>query len=47
MYEHFKQAKKTVISGFQKAHIAEAVKEAAELQKLCENPFENIDMVGV
>ena len=45
MYKHFKDSKELVLSGFRKEHISEAVAEAANLARLCENPFQDIDAV--
>ena len=45
MYKHLKDSKGLVLSGFRKAHISEAVAEAANLAHLCENPFQDIDVV--
>ena len=45
MYRHLKDSKGLVLSGFRKAHISEAVAEAANLAHLCENPFQDIDVV--
>ena len=35
MYKHLKDSKELVLSGFRKAHISEAVSEAANLALLC------------
>ena len=45
MYKHLKDSKVLVLSGFRKAHISEAVAEAANLAHLRENPFQDIDVV--
>ena len=45
MYKHLKDSKGLVLSGLRKAHISEAVAEAANLAHLCKNPFQDIDVV--
>ena len=40
-----KDSNELVLSGFRKAHISAAVFEAANLALLCENPFQEIDVV--
>ena len=45
IYHHLKRSKQMVISGFSKARITKAVREADQLAQLCENPFAEIFMV--
>ena len=40
-----KDSKDLVLSGFRKAHISETVTEAANLALLCENPFQEIEVL--
>ena len=41
MYEYHKEQKESVIKGFEKAGIMEAVKSAQDIYTRCENPFDN------
>ena len=42
MYEYLKEQKESVIKGFEKAGIMEAVKSAQDIYRyLCENPFDD------
>ena len=45
MFKFMKESKDLVISGFKKIHISEAVSESATLINLCENPFQEIQLV--
>ncbi len=45
MYKHLKESKELILSGFRKAHISEAVTQASNISHLCENPFQDIDMI--
>ena len=40
MYGYLKQQKESVVKGFEKAGILEAVKMAQEVYARCENPFD-------
>ena len=40
MYGYLKQQKESVVKGFEKAGILEAVKMAQEVHARCENPFD-------
>ena len=40
-----KTSKDLIISGFGKAYISETVAESASLINLCENPFQEIELV--
>ena len=42
MYKHRKESQGLILSGFRKAYISDAVREALSLVQLCENPFREI-----
>lgn len=45
MYKHLKNSRSIIINGFRKAHITKAVTESINLANLCENPFQEINIV--
>ena len=45
-YKKMQSSKKEIVSGFRKAHISDAFDEAQSLLRICENPFEEIDMLN-
>ena len=46
MFKFMKESKDLIISGFRKAHISEAAAESATLINLCENPFQEIELIA-
>ena len=46
MFKFMKESKDLIISRFRKAHISKAAAESASLINLCENPFQEIELVA-
>lgn len=45
MYNDLKASKRIIIAGFKKAHVLDAVAEATSVANMCENPFQDMDIV--